>query len=120
MRKVVLYALLASTLMLAGCANYWNTVARDGGMFGSYNGDWVVVKYSGGKIMDVWKLQNSLVQSEEHSDGWLFQDNDGNAVNIGGDTKHFRINNRSDKASLWNQYHEYHFDVQGGSYETTK
>ena len=64
-----------------------------------------MVKYSGNAIVDVWVLENSIIQSEEHSDGWLFTDNRGNAVHIGGDMKSTRFNSRNGD---WNKYVEYH------------
>ena len=106
---ILLVAFLAS---LSGCAKLDNAIARDGGLWGSYKGDWIVVKYSGGKITDVWKLKDVMVQSEEHSDGWVFQDNAGNVFNLGGDTKAIRVK----EAKLWDQYREYHMEFSTDPY----
>lgn len=100
-------------LSMAGCASYQNKVARNGGFFGTYNGDWIVIQYSGNAITDVWKLKDRMVQSEEHSDGWLFQDDDGHAVTTGGTTTAIRM---SENDAAWSKYHEYHMTLNGGTY----
>ena len=114
MKKFTLTALLFLTLFLTSCAGFWQKVDQKGGIVGSYNGNWVIVNYSGGRIVDVWKLENTLVQSETQSDGWLFTDKAGNPVNIGGDAKAIRFNN---KTADWNKYKEYHVEFDLISYE---
>lgn len=117
MRKLAIMTILGTSVLLSGCAGYWNKVNRDGGMFGTYNGDWIVIHYNGGHITDVWKLENRLVQSEEHSDGWLFTDDEGNAVNTGGSTKAIRFNR---KDADWTKYHEYHMEFTDAPYTSGK
>jgi len=112
--------LLALTACLTvGCAKQRNRWAANGGFFasmtGGVNGDHVVISQSGGEIMDVWKLKNSIVQSPEGSDGWLFRDNDGNPVNIGGDVKVIRIVGGSG-VNLWDKDHEYHMEFESQTY----
>jgi hypothetical protein len=115
MKRLSVFALaLLSALSLSGCEKMFNQMERDGSLIGSTAGDWVVVKYSGGRITDVWKLHNVMVQSEMHSDGWLFKDASGNMVNIGGDVKATRVT--SDR-SLFNRYVEYHMEFDLMPYE---
>lgn len=84
-------------------------------MFGATKGDWIVVKQSGGKITDVWKLENEFVQSEQGSDGWLFMDQNGNPVHVGGDMKAIRVNEQKDE--IFNSYVEYHMEHDSLNYE---
>jgi len=106
---------LAASLGFGGCAKLSNTIDRDGSFFGSTKAPYVVVKQSGGRITDVYKLDDAMVQSETQSDGWLFTDQYGNAVNISGDAKIIRLN--STKSELWDKYHEYHMEWETKTYE---
>lgn len=99
--------------MFVGCAKLENQIAAQGGFFGSYPADYIVRNDSGGKIMDVWVLKNVIVQSEEHSDGWLFRDNEGRPIHLGGDVKVIRCSNSSDLE----KYHEYHCEFESKSYQ---
>ena len=111
-KTFVAILLAASVSSLVRCAKIDNAIARDGGLFGAYKGDWIVVKYSGGRITDVWKLKNVMVQSEHQSDGWVFQDETGNVFNLGGDTKAIR----GKEGKLWDQYKEYHMEFSSEPY----
>jgi len=102
-------------LMVCGCAKLKNKISRDGGFFGSYPGDYVVISQSGGVIMDVYKLNNVMVQSEENSDGWLFKDQIGNVINLGGDIKVIRVTSRN-TSDLWGNYEEYHMEFEEQTY----
>lgn len=97
-----------------GCAKWKNEIAAKGGIFGSYAGDYIVVSQSGGKVMDVYKLRDTIVQSEENSDGWLFKDQNGNPVNLGGDVKVIRLNEKTEE--LWDKYFEYHMEFETQTY----
>lgn len=114
MRKAVslALALFTAAILTSGCERLSNRIARDGALVGSYPGNWIVVRTSGSQIVDVYKLENVFVQSEENSDGWLFVDKDNNAFNISGDTKAIRITDKS--SQLWNQYVEYHQEFEEG------
>jgi len=103
MKKVILGLLVC--LSLGSCARWSNRVDANGGVFGSYTGNWIVITYSGNHITDVYKMQDVMVQSEEGSDGWLFV-TEGNAVHVGGNTKAIRVDNED--AAKWNEYVEYH------------
>ena len=109
----VIFALALFTV-ITGCARMKNNVAAKGGFFGSYPADYIVLSQSGGKIMDVWKLNNVIVQSATNSDGWLFLDKNNNAINIGGDVKVIRLNSRN--SDLWQHYHEYHMEFESQTY----
>jgi len=114
-RSRTLQAIVVATCIgLSGCAKTCNQAERDGGLFTSSTAPYIVLKESGGRIMDVYKLENVMVQSEENSDGWLFQDQYGNPVNIAGDAKVIRL--KSTKSDLWNKYHEYHMEFETKTY----
>lgn len=115
-RKIAPKALFfAMVLMLTGCAKTCNRQKANGGILGTYEGDWVVVTYSGNHITDVWKLENAMVQSEEGSDGWLFVDDSGNAVHVGGNTKSIRVSNKNSIG--WDKYVEYHSEFTKQTYQ---
>ena len=107
--------LFFAVLMLTSCAKWHNRVKADGGVFGTYSGDWIVVKQSGGHITDVFKLNNVMVQSEAGSDGWLFVDESGNPIHIGGDMKAIRVN--KNKEGIFSKYIEYHMEFDSLSYQ---
>ena len=111
-RGVVKGVLVISLLSLAGCADTCNKAKNQGGLLTSSTADYVVIKQSGGQITDVYKLNDVIVSSPEASDGWIFQDQNGNSVNMGGDVKAIRFNNKNN--DLWNKYHEYHMEFEGG------
>jgi hypothetical protein len=109
------FVALSMIVLLSGCARQCNRVTANGSVFGAVTGDWIVVTYSGNHITDVWRLKNVMVQSEEHSDGWLFVDDNGNAVHVGGNTKAIRVN---DKASTsWDKYVDYHSEFTNQTYK---
>jgi hypothetical protein len=101
-------------IMVSGCAGTCQRIKANGSLVGTLNGAWVVEKMSGGVITDVYLLDNALLQSEPSSDGWLFLDQNGNPVHIGGDMKAVRCTN--DKASIFKQYVEYHMDLDHCTY----
>lgn len=116
MKRLILFSLMALLLATTGCARWQQKVTADGSLFGSTKGDWVVVRVSANEIVDVWLLDNAFVQSEDGSDGWLFVDNDGNAVNVGGDIKAVRASSRQQRDVLFKQYVEYHKEFETITY----
>jgi len=110
MKKLLLLSMLmllvVSSTMLSGCAGACQRIKSNGSVIGTTNGDWLVIKQSGGLITDVYKLENVFVQSEAGSDGWLFLDQDGNPVHIGGDMKAMRI--EKNKELIFSACVEYH------------
>lgn len=110
---ILLVVCLLVLICLYGCAKMKNEIASDGGFFGSYAGDYIVRNDSGGVIMDMWKLKNVIVQSVTSSDGWLFRDEAGNVINLGGDVKVVRVND----SVTWDKYHEYHAEFNTKSYQ---
>ncbi len=109
--------LAAVVFALGGCAKEGDQIERDGGFFSSTKGPFIVVKQSGGKITDVYKLKNAIVQSEDGSDGWLFLDDDNHPVNIGGDMKSLRLKSMNDP--VWSKYCEYHQEFDARPYNET-
>ena len=108
--------LMAGLIGTAGCAKSCDRYEANGSYFGSTKAPYIVINYSGNKIMDVFKLESAIVQSEEHSDGWLFLDQQGRPVHLGGDVKTIRMKdsliNGHDK--LFDEYCEYHAEFAGG------
>jgi hypothetical protein len=109
-KKGVLLTGLALTL--SGCATECNRAKSQGGYLISSKADYIVLKQSGGIITDVYKLRNVIVSSAENSDGWIFTDQEGNSINVGGDMKAIRMNNNN--SNLWNRYTEYHIEFEEG------
>lgn len=113
MRKIFIALCLCCLPLMTGCAGCRNDIAARGGLLGSYEGNYVVVNYSGNVIADVWVLKNVYVQSEEGSDGWKFQDEDGNVIRLGGDVKVMRI----EKASDMDKWHDFHSEFESQTYQ---
>ena len=111
---IMMILIVGISLVTTSCAQTCQRIKADGSFFGTVNGAWVVVKQSGGVITDVYLLNDALVKSETGSDGWLFLDQNGNPVHIGGDMKAIRCN--SDKREVFNKYVEYHQDIDRCSY----
>jgi hypothetical protein len=106
--------ILVVIISMSSCAKWRNKVASDGQWVGSKDGDWVVVKQSGGVITDVWLLEDQMVQSESGSDGWLFKDKHENPIHVGGDMKANRVNNNKDE--IFGMYIEYHMEFDSLTY----
>ena len=115
MKKTLLFLVGIIVITFTSCAKWSNEVDRDGSFLGSTTGDWIVIKQSGGVITDVYMLEDVMVQSENNSDGWLFKDQVGNIVNIGGDCKAIRI--KGNKAEMFNKYVEYHMEFDSLTYQ---
>lgn len=116
-RKLILFAtLIAFTVILAcavsSCAKFQNEIAADGGLVGSYNGCYVVRNDSGGRIMDVWVLPDSIVQAEHSGSGWLFRDTHGDVIHLGGDVRVMRLHD-----SDLSKWHEYHAEFETKTYQ---
>ena len=115
-KKVLLVVLLCSIIAttFTGCfAGFENDIKKKGGLFGSHKADYIVINYSGNKIVDVYKLRDIYVKSEEGSDGVNFVDANDNPVIIQGDLKIIRCNN----ASEWDKYTEYHLEFNLVEYQ---
>jgi hypothetical protein len=109
-----LMAIFAVVVMMSGCAGTCQRMKANGSLVGTTTGDWVVIKQSGGHITDVYLLDNVFVQSEQGSDGWLFIDQDGNPVHIGGDMKAIRVT--TNKQQIFANYVEYHSEHDNMTY----
>ena len=102
-------------LALCGCAKMQNEIAADGGFFTSHNGTYIVRNDSGGRIMDVWVMRDVIVQEGEHGAGFLFRDQNGNVIHLGGDCRVMRL--RDDNDPLLSKYHDYHAEFEQRSYQ---
>lgn len=86
--------------MADGYSNPWVDIdGREGGRY-------VIINYSGGTVMDVWKVENKVVNSIDGSDGWEFVDSQGVLNRVGGDALVIRCDNNDE---IWNRYEEYHW-----------
>ena len=112
--KTTIITMMLALALSGGCAKLQNQIAADGGLIGSYKGKYVIRNDSGGRIMDVWILKDAIVQSEFHGAGWLFRDNDGNPVHLGGDVKVIRV---VDSDLACGRYHEYHAEFEKKTYQ---
>ena len=112
MKRLVL--LLVVVLAIGGCARLKTQGDFAGSLFGltSSEGDWVIISQSGGRIMDVWLVRDSIVANAEGSDGWIFTDGNGVSTAIGGDVKVLRIQN----PAMFEDYHEYHMEFETKTY----
>ena len=107
--------MLALVILLFGsCARARVQGDFSGSAFGmtSQKGDYIVISQSGGEIMDVWILPDTIVDSASSSDGWIFRDKNENAIAIGGDVKALRIRNKAE----FENYHEYHMEFESQTY----
>lgn len=114
MKKVLSLVLLILLFALSGCARMTDGWKAKGGIIGSTKSPYIIISQSGGEIMDVYKLSNAIVQSPEGSDGWLFLDQSGNPVYLGGDVKTIRMKDKGDPR--WQKYHEYHMEDESLTY----
>ncbi len=105
-RKLIAWTLvLGLSLTLSGCfASTQNSIAKKGGFFTSNKENYIVINYSGNRIMDVWILPNTFVESEGTSDGCSFVDANGNSIILQGDVKIIRQNGSKTNK----EYKEYH------------
>jgi len=99
---------------LIGCARFSDSWSSRGSLVGSTKSPYIVVNQSGGKIMDVYKLEKAIVQSPSSSDGWLFLDEGDRPVYLGGDVKTIRLKSTGD--DIWEKYHEYHMEFETQTY----
>jgi len=114
MKYFLTFLLLIVMSLFLGCAKFWDSADAQGGVFISKKAPYIVISQSGGEIMDVYKLEHAIVQSCDGSDGWLFKDQTGNPVFLGGDVKTIRLKNI--QSNTWNAYHEYHMENESLSY----
>lgn len=112
MKKTFLILMLI-VFCFVGCAESGNKIAKDDGIFSQYDGNYIVINYSGGKIMDVWKLNGIYVLSEENLDSWCFCIND-TVIMLNGDAKIIR----DDDNKISSKYVEYHYEFNGVDYYT--
>ena len=109
----IIALLILSIGLFSGCAKWQNEIAAKGGIVGSYTGDYIVRNDSGGRIMDMWVLKNVIVQAEPSGSGWMFQDQVGDVIHLGGDVKVIRINS----TGLLERYREYHAEFENKTYQ---
>jgi hypothetical protein len=70
-------------LLLCGCAGYQRSCASN--IAQTFGGDWIVVQYKAtGEPINCWKLENTSISNEEHSDGIYWLGPNGHLVHISG------------------------------------
>ena len=78
MKKFVL-----AILMITGCAGIERDCATC--TAGNTGSDWIVVQYrNDGQPINCWKLANTAIANEEHTDGIFWQERNGHLVHISG------------------------------------
>ncbi len=115
-KRLFLEGILISTLTLGGC--FKNTSKEHTNNINNNHERYIIVKENGGKITDVYKLDNAKSVSI-YTTGAYFIDQDLNRINILGDTKIIReaaYNN----TELWNKYVEYHMEFEKKSYQEVR
>jgi hypothetical protein len=112
----MLAAALGGTMMLTGCANRITDFADQGGIFTEHNGRYIIRNDSGGRIMDVWKLEDTFAKEGKTGAGFVFRiPEQSEVIHVGGDAKIIRMND--DKDPRWDQYHEYHAEFNTKTYQ---
>ena len=109
MRKKILGLLVvgALSLELVGCGGVLeNNIASE--RVDESKNNYVVINYSGGKIVDVWTLENAYVQNSSNSDGYEFVDDNGNFVTVSGDVLVIRCNDDKE----FSKYEEFHETIK--------
>ncbi len=72
-----------ASLFLLGCAGMQRDCSSCNAS--SFGGDWVIVQYQmNGTPINCWKLRNTPVENEAHTDGVYWQDPGGHLVHISG------------------------------------
>lgn len=112
MKKILLLAVICASIF--SCARLSDRIASKGSLIGSTKAPYIVISQSGGLIMDVYKLESAIVQSPDGSDGWLFKDQEGHPIYLGGDVKTIRL--KSNRSPLWDKYVEYHMEFESVTY----
>ena len=103
-RLALVVTLLVGLVLVSGCAAEVNSAHRNGGYLTTTAGRYIVIVWSGGHLLDVYKLGDQYVQSEAHSDGWNFIMDNGDTRMVGGDVTVIRVKDNA----TWERYHEYH------------
>lgn len=83
MKKIVMAGLIACVaLMGVGCSSVANKVEKMGA--GLTSSDYLVVMYSGGKVVNHWIIEDKIVNTEANSDGYFWVE-DGRLHRVSGD-----------------------------------
>lgn len=89
-----LRTILLAAFLTTGCAG----ASRDcsSANAGSFGADWIVVQYqANGTPMNCWKLENTAMDNEPHSDGIYWLDPKGHLVHISGWYNRVQVERRS-------------------------
>ena len=84
-------------LFLAGCAGFERNCASWSAQ--SFGADWVVVQLAApGQVVRCWKLTDTSIANEEHSDGIYWKDPQGHLVHISGWYNRVQVNTQFRKS----------------------
>ena len=79
-------------LLLAGCAG-WERDCNSS-VASSFGGDWIVLQYGmDGSPINCWKLKDTAISNEAHTDGIFWQDPGGHLVHISGWYNRVQVSN---------------------------
>lgn len=80
------------------------------------DGSWIIIHYSGGIILDVWKIKNNEQKPDYYQNSqWVKFYSGGNCIRLlASDVKIINVGNSD--FSIWNSYKEYHSELTTKSY----
>ena len=81
--------------------------------------NYIIVRRSANQIMDVWKLQNAVIQYHSTNMGWRIKTNLDAIFYIQGDIEIWQIGGDIEESNLWKMYFSYHFHSADESYRET-
>ena len=81
--------------------------------------NYIVVRRLGEEILDVWKLQNAVIQYHSASKGWRVKTNLNAIFYIQGDIEIWQIEGDIEESNLWKMYFSYHSHSAEESYKDT-
>jgi len=81
--------------------------------------NYIVVRRSGKEIIDVWKLQNAVIQYHSTNKGWRIKTNIDAIFYVQGDIEIWQIDGDIEESNLWKMYFSYHQHSAEESYRET-
>lgn len=86
------FPLIALLLCCTACAGWQRDC--NSSVASSFGGDWIVLQYGfDGVPINCWKLKDTAISNEEHTDGVFWQDPGGHLVHISGWYNRVQVSN---------------------------